>query len=204
MGSSNNDIPPQKKGNCLEYVSFENAIPTLLWYKKTNSCYKAISKLSTLDCNFVLHKKHWCQILLDKYGAHHTIVLSDGIKKEIILDYRSSTRKLNAIANLPFPAATCTIAVLIETYASSPLLLITGCTIANILEVITQDYLKQAKLNIEEFTGDVSQLEKKGTVERTYDELKAIAKKILNNNPRYYTFSFNSQHFCQEFILETT
>ena len=43
-----------------------------------------------------------------------------------------------------------------------------------------------------------------GTVESTCDELKDIATIIYHKNPQYCLFIFNSQHFCQKFIKETT
>ena len=64
--------PPQINVNCS---GLEHAVPNVQWYKRTYICYKAISNLFKMPCNFVLEKKQWCQILLDKSIAHHTIVL---------------------------------------------------------------------------------------------------------------------------------
>ena len=144
----------------------------------------------------MLEKKQWCQILLDKSTAHHTIVLSDGIHKDATIDYTCGFG--NTIANLFIVQVLSTS---VEITFPNDLL---AQMVTDLLEYSILEYLKQAELNIEEFTGDKSQLVHMGTVESTCDELKDIATIFYDKSPQYCIFTFNSQHFCQKFIKETT
>ena len=204
MSNSKIDNPPLKNFSCPELDTavlqcrFAKEMRLTITMKES---VDSILKLPNWNRNFVLKKKQFCQLWLLNSGVfgHHAIVASDGINRDMIIDYASPlgskianlipSRAVNVMSSITGALAGLSLSPFVSPIVTTP--------IVNESIVYVVESRQPAELIIKEFVGDKSQLQRIGTVEVTIDQLEDDAKELFKHNPLYVQLILTAEPFVK-------